>query len=449
MNKMNQTQTRSPRKRLLSLILAVILMIGLLPISAFATSASAQAGEDKAATQDSEFLRIFHLDCGRKYFTVDQIKQMIDYAAESNYTHVELAFGNDGLRFLLDDMSVEVNGTTYASDKVTSAIKQGNKEFYDAGTNELTQSEMQQLIGYAREKKIGIIPMFDAPGHLQAVIRGMQALGLNVVYTTPTMSGTSVNWAIDPTDTASLAFVKALMEKYVAYFAKYGSSKYFNIAADECGFAQMSTEQYTAYATFVNSLAAMVKGYGFTVMAFNDGFYYQNKTTTEDFDTDIVICYWDATADMYAPAKTLASKNFRIINTHNKWYYVIGNESTGWYGAEWSKSNMTGKYSKCNVTDGDYQTNYGCMNAIWCDDPSASVNMTNVETHIKTLAQQTCNKSFFTEVTTTPTGPDPVEPTESKTAADAELKVSVTVNLKAGQNLTLAVSKAENSQAVF
>ena len=449
MNKMNQTQTRSPRKRLLSLILAVILMIGLLPISAFATSASAQAGEDKAATQDSEFLRIFHLDCGRKYFTVDQIKQMIDYAAESNYTHVELAFGNDGLRFLLDDMSVEVNGTTYASDKVTSAIKQGNKEFYDAGTNELTQSEMQQLIGYAREKKIGIIPMFDAPGHLQAVIRGMQALGLNVVYTTPTMSGTSVNWAIDPTDTASLAFVKALMEKYVAYFAKYGSSKYFNIAADECGFAQMSTEQYTAYATFVNSLAALVKGYGFTVMAFNDGFYYQNKTTTEDFDTDIVICYWDATADKYAPAKTLASKNFRIINTHNKWYYVIGNESTGWYGAEWSKSNMTGKYSKCNVTDGDYQTNYGCMNAIWCDDPSASVNMTNVETHIKTLAQQTCNKSFFTEVTTTPTGPDPVEPTESKTAADAELKVSVTVNLKAGQNLTLAVSKAENSQAVF
>lgn len=374
---------------------------------------------------------------------------MIDYAAESNYTHVELAFGNDGLRFLLDDMSVEVNGTTYASDKVTSAIKQGNKEFYDAGTNELTQSEMQQLIDYAREKKIGIIPMFDAPGHLQAVIRGMQALGLNVVYTTPTTSGTSVNWAINPTDTASLAFVKALMEKYVAYFAKYGSSKYFNIAADECGFASMSTEQYTAYATFVNSLAAMVKGYGFTVMAFNDGFYYQNKTTTEDFDTDIVICYWDASANKYAPASALASKNFRIINTHNKWYYVIGNESTGWYGAEWSKSNMTGQYSKCNVTDGDYQTNYGCMNAIWCDNPSANVNMANVETHIKTLAQQTCNKSFFTEVTTTPTGPDPVEPTESKTAADAELKVSVTVNLKAGQNLTLAVSKAENSQAVF
>lgn len=38
MNRMNQTQTRSPRKRWLSLLLAVVLMIGLLPISAFASN---------------------------------------------------------------------------------------------------------------------------------------------------------------------------------------------------------------------------------------------------------------------------------------------------------------------------------------------------------------------------------------------------------------------------
>ena len=73
---------------MLSLILAVILMIGLLPISAFATSASAQAGEDKATTQDSEFLRIFHLDCGRKYFTVSEIEGIIDQLAENHFTHL-------------------------------------------------------------------------------------------------------------------------------------------------------------------------------------------------------------------------------------------------------------------------------------------------------------------------------------------------------------------------
>lgn len=69
MNKMNQTQTRSPRKRLLSLILAVILMIGLLPISAFATSASAQAGD----AEDTGYkYNIMFLDCGPQVFQRQQ-----------------------------------------------------------------------------------------------------------------------------------------------------------------------------------------------------------------------------------------------------------------------------------------------------------------------------------------------------------------------------------------
>lgn len=52
MNRMNQTQTRSPRKRLLSLLLAVVLMIGLLPISAFASNVGTQAN-DSGKTAES------------------------------------------------------------------------------------------------------------------------------------------------------------------------------------------------------------------------------------------------------------------------------------------------------------------------------------------------------------------------------------------------------------
>ena len=182
---MNQSQTRSPRKRLLSLILAVILMIGLLPISAFATSASAQAGEDKAATQDSEFLRIFHLDCGRKYFTVSEIEGIIDQLAENHYTHIQLAFGNDGLRFLLDDMSVTVNGTTYSSEKVTTAIKNGNSSYNSdtsAMSGELSQGDMDAIIAYANGKGIQVIPMFNAPGHMYTVVKAKNELKMGDGY---------------------------------------------------------------------------------------------------------------------------------------------------------------------------------------------------------------------------------------------------------------------------
>lgn len=65
MNRMNQTQTRSPRKRWLSLLLAVVLMIGLLPISAFASNVGTQENDSSKTAESQEFMRIFHLDCGR------------------------------------------------------------------------------------------------------------------------------------------------------------------------------------------------------------------------------------------------------------------------------------------------------------------------------------------------------------------------------------------------
>ena len=484
---MNQTKKHTTSKKLLALLLALIMTVSLLPMSVFAAAvdvpetepqvtepveedmqepevtdvegegdADVQNMEGGAAVyadaaqinyvtktqsvplKDGTFYRIVHIDCGRKYFSVTDLKKIIDYAAALNYTHVELAFGNDGLRFLLDDMEVTASGVTYASEAVKSAIQAGNKAFYDAGTNELTQTQMNDIISYANGKGIGIIPMFDAPGHLQTVVRAMATLGVATnKYTTPTTSGTSVNYAIDFTDAASVNFVQALMQKYITYFAGKGCTM-FNIAADECGFTSMSTTTYTAYANLVNSMAAMVQNAGMTALAFNDGIYHKNLTTSVEFDTNIAVCYWDATSTKYAPAATLAGKGFKIINTHNKWYYVIGASDTGWYGATWSKNNMNGTgasdciANKCDVTDGGYQTKTGCMNAIWCDTPSKDANMATIEDHIKTLANVEYNKAYFTKV-------EIPEEVELPAVNDPETNVSVVVKGQEGQSAAVKV----------
>ena len=484
---MNQTKKHTTSKKLLALLLALIMTVSLLPMSVFAAAvdvpetepqvtepveedmqepevtdvegegdADVQNMEGGAAVyadaaqinyvtktqsvplKDGTFYRIVHIDCGRKYFSVTDLKKIIDYAAASNYTHVELAFGNDGLRFLLDDMEVTASGVTYASEAVKSAIQAGNKAFYDAGTNELTQTQMNDIISYANGKGIGIIPMFDAPGHLQTVVRAMATLGVATnKYTTPTTSGTSVNYAIDFTDAASVNFVQALMQKYITYFAGKGCTM-FNIAADECGFTSMSTTTYTAYANLVNSMAAMVQNAGMTALAFNDGIYHKNLTTSVEFDTNIAVCYWDATSTKYAPAATLAGKGFKIINTHNKWYYVIGASDTGWYGATWSKNNMNGTgasdciANKCDVTDGGYQTKTGCMNAIWCDTPSKDANMATIEDHIKTLANVEYNKAYFTKV-------EVPEEVDLPAVNDPETNVSVVVKGQEGQSAAVKV----------
>lgn len=412
MNKMNQTQTRSPRKRLLSLILAVILMIGLLPISAFATSASAQASEDKATTQDSEFLRIFHLDCGRKYFTVGQIKDLIDTASANNYTHVELAVGNDGLRFLLKDMSLKVDGKTYTSDAVTAAIEAGNNQYSNSKnttSSALSETDMDTIIAYAREKNIRIIPLVNTPGHMDAILSAAKSL------TRAPCAYNGSGTTIDVTNPTAVAFTQALLQKYISYFAGKGC-QYFNMGADEyandiyksgsMGFGQLQTSgNYSYYVTYVNQVAKLIENAGMTPMAFNDGIYFKSDTSGGTFDDNIVVCYWTTGFNdgQYKPAAAsfLVGKGHKVINTQDAWYYVLG-RSSGTYGLSSARkgANSTG----VNSVPGGGATPIGCMQCLWCDTPSASYDSTEVN-NVKGLMQTLSSKNptYFTEVA--PLGP--------------------------------------------
>lgn len=456
MNKMNQTQTRSPRKRLLSLILAVILMIGLLPISAFATSASAQAGEDKAATQDSEFLRIFHLDCGRKYFTVSEIEGIIDQLAENHYTHIQLAFGNDGLRFLLDDMSLTVNGTEYDSKKVTTAIKNGNSSYNSdtsAASGELNQGDMDAIIKYANDKGIQVIPMFNAPGHMYTVVKAKSELGMGNDYKNVETygQGKSPNWAIKPTDETAVAFAEALLQKYAAYFASKGSTM-FNVGADESG---LSSDNYLAYAKMVNAMNKIVKSEGMKTLAYNDGIYHTSYSSALKgkgengadftFDTDIIICYWTDGANL-ATVETLLDKGFKVLNNTNDWYYVLGDFLFQiWAGGQWGYEDALKGIKSTPVTrmkDGkDYVNSkqlLGSILCVWCDGPSVgyttgygykATNQTNqqsVYNLIKAMAEN--NPDYFTGKV-------------KLSASDDATGVSVVVTGTKGQKATVEVKK--------
>lgn len=442
MNKMNQTQTRSPRKRLLSLILAVILMIGLLPISAFATSASAQASEDKAATQDSEFLRIFHLDCGRKYFTVSEIEGIIDQLAENHYTHIQLAFGNDGLRFLLDDMSVEVNGTTYASDKVTSAVKQGNTNLTSGSSGELSQSDMDAIIKYANAKGIQIIPLFNAPGHMYTAVNAMDTLGVGGkhIEISNLTDGRTSNWAVNPTDATAVAFAKALLQKYVTYFAGKGSTM-FNIGADESG---LDKDNYASYAKMVNDMNAIVKAAGMTTLAYNDGIYRAEFASSQPgvkFDNDIVICYW--TEENSISVAEFLSKGFKILNNNGDWYYVLGDYLyRAWLSTQWSYQSALSNLQSTPVTKmmgytGTEQP-MGSILCVWCDGPSVGyttgygyreknqTNQQSVYNLIKAMAEN--NPDYFTGKV-------------KLSASDDATGVSVAVTGTKGQKATVEVKK--------
>lgn len=410
---MNQTQTRSPRKRWLSLLLAVVLMIGLLPISAFASNVGTQANDSSKTAESQEFMRIFHLDCGRKYFSVEEIEGIIDQLAENHYTHIQLAFGNDGLRFLLNDMSVTVNGTKYDSEKVTTAIKNGNSSYNSdtsAMSGELSQGDMDAIIAYANGKGIQVIPMFNAPGHMYTVVKAKSELGMGNDYKNVETygQGKSPNWAIKPTDGTAVAFAEALLQKYAAYFASKGSTM-FNVGADESG---LNSDNYLAYAKMVNAMNKIVKSEGMKTLAYNDGIYHTSYSSALKgkgengadftFDTDIIICYWTDGKNL-ATVETLLGKGFEVLNNTNNWYYVLGDFLFKiWAGGQWGYNDALNGIKNTPVTqmkDGkDYASSkqlLGSILCVWCDGPSVGYNDNGYSSSSHPSAGQTNKESVY------------------------------------------------------
>ena len=326
-------------KKILSLILSVCMLICLIPTAVFASDSGG-------------YMKIAMLDCGRKYFTVDWVKSLIYETKADGFTHVMLAVGNDGMRFLLDDMSLTVGSKTYSSEAVKAAVISGNNSYTTASTGEWTESEMNEIFSAAASSGIEIIPLLNTPGHMDAILSAATSLtGTNCSYNGSVRT-------IDVTNTTAVAFSQAFVQKYIDYFASKGCT-YFNFGADEyandrytsgsMGFGSLqSSGKYGYFIKYVNEIAAMVKAAGLTPIAFNDGIEFANKTsatvgsTTYTFDKDIVVCYWSGGWSGYTPrtAANLASDGFKIINTTGDFYYVLGKsdnfDSSYTYASNWS-----------------------------------------------------------------------------------------------------------------
>lgn len=414
---------RKLSKTLLSLLLIAAMLASFVVLPAAAEEPAAeqpteavQAAETQAddAVKTNYELSIVMLDCGRKYFSVDSIKQIIDNAAAAGFNNVMLAVGNDGMRFLLDDMSLTVNGTTYSSEEVAAAIHTGNEAYYNFTTDELTESEMDEIIAYAKTKGLGIIPVINTPGHMDAILAAATSLtGTNCAY-----NGSART--IDVTNSTAVAFTQAFVQKYVDYFASKGC-QYFNMGADEyandvftsgsMGFGNLqSAGKYSYYVTYVNDVAAMIKNAGMTPMAFNDGIYFNNNISSGTFVTDIVICYWSNGWDGYTPmpAETLASKGFKMVNTHGDYYWVLG------------KSNWQCDAKKASGFDyktfqgGTIDNPSGAMFCIWCDYPGAETEASVISKTADTIA------AFGATL------PETKQGEKSETKTDEATKISVT-----------------------
>ena len=337
------------------------------------------------ATQVNEKLakkKIVSIDAGRKYFSPEQLKEIIDKAKHYGYTDLHLLVGNDGLRFMLDDMSITANGRTYTSDDVKRTIEKGTNDYYnDPNGNHLTESQMTDLINYAKDKGIGLIPTVNSPGHMDAILNAMKELGIQ----NPNFNyfGKESARTVDLDNEQAVAFTKALIEKYAAYFSKkteifnIGLDEYANDATNAKGWTVLQTKgKYSKFITYANDLAHIVKSHGLKPMAFNDGIYYNSDTSFGTFDKDIIVSMWTGGWGGYdvASSKLLVEKGHQILNTNDAWYYVLGRnaDGQGWYNLDQGLNGIKNTpITLVPKSDGATIPFIGGMVAAWADTPSA------------------------------------------------------------------------------
>ena len=389
-------------------------------------------------------IRVYHIDCGRKYFSATQINAIIDKLAEYGYTHIELAFGNEGLRFLLDNMSVNANDTTYDGGAIKSAIQSFNASFDNSSEN-LSETDMNSIFSHAAEKGIEIIPLLNSPGHMDAILSAMEAVGMkDVKYKNSART-------VDITNVKAVNFTMALVEKYVEYFAGKGC-QFFNIGTDEyandvtSGFADLITaRKYGDFVTYVNNLDNIVKSHGMLTIAFNDGIYYNDTTNYGTFYSDIIISYWTSGWTGYSPASPdfLINRGHKILNTNDAWYYVLGRRS-GNYPLSNAQNGVNKKAYNVLTNGSTINENslVGCMMCLWCDDPKASYNDSELST-ISDLLSTFAQKNSTVFKTTTPGGGESGGGSTGGNGDVKEIRVSV------GETKTEVVSETKDVRGSF
>lgn len=170
------------------------------------------------------------LDCGRHFFSVDFIKKFIDVMAlhGSNQFHWHLT-EDQGWRF---EVKAYPQLALKGSVRAQTVIGPGNSGIYDGVPygGYYTQDDCREIVRYAAERYINVVPEIDLPGHMQSALHVFPNLGCKGgSYPVRTYWGVSRE-VLCGGNPETLTFLKTVLGELCDVFP----SKFIHIGGDEC-----------------------------------------------------------------------------------------------------------------------------------------------------------------------------------------------------------------------
>ncbi len=170
-----------------------------------------------------------HLDVSRHFFPIDSVKKFVDMLALHNINRLHWHISDDqGWRI---EIKKRPELTTIGSKRKETVIGH-NTGKYDGKPYDgfYTQEEAKELVAYATERHITVIPEIDMPGHMQAALTAYPELGCTGgPYEVWTMWGVSEDVLCAGNDKV-LDFIKDVLSEIIEIFP----SEYIHVGGDEC-----------------------------------------------------------------------------------------------------------------------------------------------------------------------------------------------------------------------
>ena len=299
------------------------------------------------------------LDVARKKYSQANLKTIIDTMAENGLNQFIFHFATDrAFRFKLNDMiAVDTDGNEFDLNPCVSSDASGY----------FTESEVDEIIVYARSKGIDVIPSLNMPGHMSMLLQQFpQFKYYSNYYAT-----------LDVNNPNAIKFALAVVYKYAAYFASRGCTRW-NIGGDEVGYngtigrwSYLTPADIPKFVAFINQVADFVKGMGFTPMAFNDGVLYGGDYDCL-FDKSIEIIDW-ASATLQSDSgiqnvDILVTNGYKIINANYDWYFITPGSNSQTSNPAVENANILKVFKNGTTT---YDQNGACI-CVWSDNDTTN-----------------------------------------------------------------------------
>ena len=199
-----------------------------------------------------------HLDVTRHFFSVEDVKRYIDNMAQYKMNKLHLHLSDD------QGWRLEIKGSMYGEDlsKLNTIGAQTSTSINGIKAGQYTQEDYKELVAYAADRYIEIIPEFDMPGHSWAAL-----VSLNFLNSTEDGKPHSGNYDnTKPYEGIDVGFstfecrnekTYEFIDEVFRQVAEISPSKYIHIGGDEAH--STSSEDY---AYFMNRVTEIAQKYG-------------------------------------------------------------------------------------------------------------------------------------------------------------------------------------------